>query len=98
MRNIQALVARHAKVRGRIKTGEPKDFYLGYLGLLLNNRRVHRAKSKIETQLPGVPFAASEGQLADKINHMMELGCSMEWGLVFSLSLMLDRSPINRGF
>jgi len=56
----------------KVKTGEPRDFYLGHLGLLLNIRRVDKRKSEIETKLDPVTFAATEGQLGEKVRWMKE--------------------------
>ena len=78
------------KFRERIKTGEPRDFYLGYIGILLNLRRVDRKKASVETQLPGITFAATEEELGQKVQRMKKNCTSMTTNLVFTACLMLD--------
>ena len=78
------------KFRERIKTGEPRGFYLGYIGILLNLRRVDRKKASIETQLPGITFAAFEEELGQKVQRMKKNCTSMTRKLVFTVCLMLD--------
>lgn len=65
----------------KVKTGEPRDFYLGHLGLLLNIRRVDKRKSETETKLDPVTFAATEGQLGEKVRWMKEEATRVDPGL-----------------
>lgn len=65
----------------KVKTGEPRDVYLGHLGLLLNILRVDKRKSEIETKLDPVTFAATEGQLGEKVPWMKEEATRVDPGL-----------------
>eukprot|EP00435_Cladocopium_sp_Y103_P023848 s307_g5.t2 len=78
------------KFRERIKVGEPRDFYFGFLGSLLNLRKVDKQKANVEPNLPGITFAASEEQLGEKVRRLKSHCASTDIGLCFVVCLMLD--------